>query len=101
MKIDLSKEINDQLKRCQTLADEAEADSGSPLSQRATALTAMSNLLKEITRSQLEVVNMSRLQVLEQTLIDLLNEMLSEEQLTEFMLEYERRLSILDQTSDE
>ena len=101
MKIDLSKEIANQLRRCQALADNAEEDGNSPLSQRAAALTAMNNLLRDITKSQLEVINMSRLQVLEQTLIDLLNEMLPDAQLAEFMTEYERRLSVLEQTSDE
>ena len=59
-------------------------------------MTALNNLLKEITKSQLEVINMSRLQLLEQTLIDLLPEFLSDTQITDFMAEYERRLSVLE-----
>jgi hypothetical protein len=94
--MDLTKEISDHLDRCRTLAEEAEQDTSSPLSQRAAALTSMNNLLREMTRSQLEVINMARLQVLEQTLIELLTEMLSEEQLQEFLTEYERRLSVIE-----
>lgn len=96
MKIDLSSEITSQLRRCRALAQEAEEDSGSPLSQRAAALVAMNNLLKEITRVQLEVINLQRLQVLEQTLIDLLTELLPDSSLEEFMTEYERRLSVVE-----
>lgn len=97
MKIDLNSEIHSQLRRCRALAQEAEEDQGSPLSQRAAALVAMSNLLKEITRVQLEVINLQRLQVLEATIIELLSETLSNEQLEEFIAEYERRLSIIEQ----
>jgi len=93
MNVDLNAEINAQLKRCKDLADDATEDGESPLSQRAAALTTLNNLLKEITKSQLEVINMSRLQALEQTLIDLLPEFLSDDQTQEFMAEYERRLT--------
>jgi hypothetical protein len=96
MNVDLNVEINAQLKRCVALANEAEEDGGSPLSQRAAALTTLNNLLKEITKSQLEVVNMSRLQVLEQTIIDLLPQFLPPEQIEEFMAEYEKRLAIIE-----
>jgi len=96
MNVDLNAEINAQLKRCKDLADDATEDGESPLSQRAAALTTLNNLLKEITKSQLEVINMSRLQALEQTLIDLLPEFLSDDQTQEFMAEYERRLTLLE-----
>lgn len=97
MKIDLNSEIAEHLERCRALAINAEEDETSPLSQRATAMSAMSRLLKELTKTQLEVINMSRLQVLEQTVIDLLNEMLTDDQIREFMNEYTRRLAILEQ----
>jgi len=96
MNVDINAEINNQLDRCRELAQDAAEDSESPLSQRAAAMTALNNLLKEITKSQLEVINMSRLQLLEQTLIDLLPEFLSDTQITDFMAEYERRLSVLE-----
>lgn len=101
MNVDINAEINAQLERCRTLAQDAEEDRESPLSQRAAAMTALNNLLKEITKSQLEVINMSRLQLLEQTLIDLLPQFLSDTQITEFMAEYEHRLSILERREDD
>ena len=98
MKIDLPDEIARHLDRCRALADDAEEDEVSPLSQRAAAMTAMNNLLRELTKTQLEVINMARLQALEQTLIDTLNEFLSPEQMRGFLGEYERRLSIVERT---
>jgi len=96
MKIDINLEVADHLERCKSLARDAEEDSSSPLSQRAAAMTALSNLLRDVTKTQLEVINMSRLQTLEQTIIDLLNEVLTDVQIAEFLVEYERRLSVLE-----
>ena len=94
VQIDLRQEIANQLKRVTELAEEANEDTGSQLGQRASAMATCSALLKEITRTQAEVINMSRIQVIERTLIELLPTWLTEEQLDQFMAEYEERLAI-------
>lgn len=74
MKIDLSREMQEHLVRVKKLAHEAEENlEEESFSSRASALRSMSELLRELTKSQAEVVNMQRLLAVESAVIDTAN----------------------------
>jgi hypothetical protein len=79
MKINLSKEITDHFLRLQTLADEAERDEEESFSSRASAMSALTGMLKELTKTQAEIVNMQHLMLTEQALIEAAKEIFPSE----------------------
>lgn len=94
MKIDLSEKIETHFARLESLAEEAAADDEESYSSRASALTALTNVLKELTKTQAEVINMERLMRIEATTIEVLKKHLTIEQQEEFLVELGARLNV-------
>jgi len=74
MKIDLSKEMSDHFNRLKTVAEEAETSEDESLSARASALSAMTALIKELVKTQAEITNMAALQELQSAIVEALEE---------------------------
>jgi len=94
MKIDLNKKIQTHLQRLESLANEAAGDTEESYSSRASALTALTAVLKELTKTQAEVINMERLMRIEATTIEVLKRHLTSDQHEEFLLELEESLNV-------
>lgn len=94
MKIDLNVKIQEHLVRLESLAEEAVGDTEESYSSRASALTALTAVLKELTKTQAEVINMERLMRIEATTIAILKEYLTPDQHEEFLLDLEERLNV-------
>jgi len=84
MKIDLNEKIETHFKRLEDLADEASQDDEESYSSRASAMAALSGMLKELTKSQAEVVNMNRIMLVEQALVEAAKELFNEDELGVF-----------------
>lgn len=80
MKIDLNQKVNDHLTRLEVLAKDAADDHEESFSSRASAMTALSKMLSELTKTQAEIINMSRLQRVEQALIEAAKEIFAPEE---------------------
>jgi len=74
MKIDLNQKVNAHFQRLELLAKDAAADRDEGFSARASAMTAYSKMLQELTKTQAEIINMNRLQKVEQALIETVKE---------------------------
>jgi len=94
MNINLSEKIAEQFIRLEELADEASSDQDESFSSRASAMTALTTIIKELTKAQSEVINMERLMKIEQTTIEVLREHLSHSQQEEFLNTLESRLTV-------
>ena len=79
MKINLSTEIKDHFERLRTLSDAAVTDEHEKMSAKASVMSAMTALLRELTKTQEQLVNMERLLKVEQALIETVKEVLDEE----------------------
>ena len=80
MEINLKQEMEDQLDRLRRLADDAVDDEDESYSSRAAALSALSKLLHQMTAEMERVYNMERLQKVEQAIIEVFEEVGSEDQ---------------------
>jgi len=94
MKIDLNEKIQTHLQRLESLANEAAEDDEESYSSRAAALTALTAVLKELTKTQAEVINMERLMRIEATTIEVLKRYLDLDQQEEFLKELEEKLRV-------
>ena len=93
MEINLNEKISDHLSRIESLAEEAEADRDESFSSRAAAMTALTNIIKELTKSQETVYNMERLQKIEQATIRALKECLTDAEHEQFLENLEELLN--------
>lgn len=94
MKIDLDEKIQLHFARLESLAEEAVGDTEESYSSRASALTALTNVLKELTKTQAEIINMERLMRIEATTIGILKKYLTPEQHEEFLIELAELLNV-------
>lgn len=92
MQIDLDEKILEHFERAEKLAREATADRDESYSSRASALSALTKILNDLTKSRSEVINMKRLSLIEASTIETLKEYLTEEQQTEFLNSLEAKL---------
>ena len=92
MKVELQDEIGKHFVRLRTLAEDAAEDDDESYSSRAAAMTAMTNILKELTKTQQEVYNMERLMVIESVTIDTLRKYLTPAQSEVFIQDLTSRL---------
>ncbi len=75
MNIDLSSKLADHFKRLEDLADEAvEDDSGESYSSRASAMSALTQIIKDLIINQEKVYNMKNLQELQSSIVEALEE---------------------------
>ena len=93
MQIDLNKEVADHLSRVTRLAEEAELDDTQGFQSRASAMTALTTILAQLTKSQESLITMQRLQDTERIIVDTVKDYLSEEQLVHVLEALERNLS--------
>ena len=82
MQIDLNQEVADHLRRVTKLAEEAELDDSQGFQSRASAMSALTAILTQLTKSQESLITMQRLQETERIVIDTVKDYLNEEQLT-------------------
>lgn len=93
MNINLSEKINDHFVRLENLATEADNDENESFSSRASAMSALTSIIRELTKAQAEVVNMERLMVLELKTVEILKKYLTPEQHEEFLTELEELIN--------
>ena len=92
MLVDLNEKMLEHFSRIEKLSVEAEGDAEETFAQRASAMSAMTVLLRDLTKAQEELVNMERLMIMEQTVIEILQKYLTPEQHEEFIKEVEEKL---------
>ena len=93
MQIDLNQEVADHLRRVTKLAEEAELDDSQGFQSRASAMSALTAILTQLTKSQESLITMQRLQETERIIIDTVKDYLNEEQLQHVLEALERNLS--------
>ena len=93
MQIDLNQEVADHLRRVTKLAEEAELDDSQGFQSRASAMSALTAILTQLTKSQESLITMQRLQETERIVIDTVKDYLNEEQLTHVLEALERNLA--------
>ena len=96
MTIDLPKEVEAHMKRVTALAEEASIDPEQSYTARASAMTAVTTMLKELTKTQESLINMERLQRTEQIIVELCKEVLTDEGLSIFLTKLESRLNAIE-----
>lgn len=75
MKIDLKEKIHDHFKRVEDLANQATDDDGDEsFSSRASVMSAMTAVIKSLTKEQEKIHNMSALQELQSAIVEALEE---------------------------
>ena len=93
MQIDLAAAVARQVKRAEDLADEAAADVEQGFAARASALNALSSMLKELTKTQADLVNMASILRTERIIIETVKEHLTELELTQLIDKLEIKLA--------
>lgn len=93
MRIDLNQKIGDHFVRLEALAMEAELDSEESYSSRASAMTALTKILSDLTGAQEKIINMERLMKIEATTIEILAEFLNIDQQEKFLNLLEEKLN--------
>jgi len=89
MNINLSEKIDVHFHRLENLAEEADTDENESFSSRASAMSALTSIIRELTKAQAEVVNMERLMKVEKKTIEVLKKYLSEDEQEQFLDELE------------
>jgi len=79
MQINLSDEIANHFERLRSLAEEAGKDSEESFSSRASAMSALTGIIKELTKEQEKVANMDMILKTEQALIEAAREIFAPE----------------------
>lgn len=92
MKVELSEKMSSHFKRLESLAEEAETDVEERYSSRASAMSALTSMLKELEKSQAKIYNMERLSHIEAETISTLKEFLTPEQHNKFLERLSERL---------
>lgn len=95
MQIDLNKEVSEHLKRVTDLAKEAELDDTQGFQSRAAAMSAVTTILTQLTKTQESLITMQRLQDTERVIIETVKDYLNEEQLIHVLEALERNLASL------
>ncbi len=93
MNINLSEKINVHFHRLENLAEEADGDENESFSSRASAMSALTSIIRELTRAQAEVINMERLMRVELKTIEVLKKYLSEDQQEAFLNDLEEYIN--------
>lgn len=93
MLVDLNQEIADHYARVKGLAQEAEADNEQGFQSRAAAMTALTSIITQLTKTQEALITIERLQKTEEAIIRATKKYLHEEQLTHLLEELERELA--------
>lgn len=93
MQINLNELVAEHLQRVKQLADDAADDDEQGFQSRASAMSALTTVLQQITKTQESLITMERLQKTEQVIIDCVKDFLTDEQLTHLLEELERRLT--------
>ena len=96
MQIDLNAEVATHFQRLTDLADEASSDHEQGFQSRASAMTALSNMLTQLTKTQEALITMERLQKTEEAIIKVTKTFLGEEQLTHLIEAFELELAKID-----
>ena len=96
MQIDLDKELVLHLERIKALADEAGEDEGQSYASRASAMGALTNILRDITKTQAEVINLNRLIRIEAAVTEVLKQFLSANDFEQFLAALEAHLDTSD-----
>lgn len=91
MKLDLKDKIAEHFKRLENLADQAAEDQEESYSSRASAMVALTAVIKELTKEQEKIHNMSAIQELQSSIVEALEEY-SPELKEEVLVILERRL---------
>lgn len=98
MTIDLSLETEKQFDRVKRLAEAADdVDSDDSLSSRATAMRALSDMLKTLTETQEKLINIKRLSAIEAALIQVVKDTMKPHQYEAFLKDVEARLSTVEE----
>ena len=93
MQIDLAAEVANHLDRVRALAQEAEVDVEQSFSNRASAMSALTSILSQLTKSQESITTMQSLQETERIIIETVKDFLDEEQLGHLIDHLERNLA--------
>lgn len=95
--LDLSSEIQEQFDRVRRLAIEADnEDSEDTLSGRASAMKALTSMIETLTSSQAQLINIKRLNAIEQALIEIVKDNVSEKAYAKFLKDLEVRLGKIE-----
>ena len=87
--------MEEHLLRVKNLAMEAEDDSDQGFQSRASAMTACSTMLVQLTKAQESLITMERLTKVERCIINTVKEYLDTQQLTEVLDKLEQELAAL------
>ena len=96
MQIDLNAEVAVHFKRLTDLADEAASDNEQGFQSRSAAMSALTSMLSQLTKTQESLITMERLQKTEEAIIRVTKEFLGEEQLTHLIEAFERELARIE-----
>ena len=94
MEINLNKETIEHFERVKELSIQATDDVDESYSSRAAAQTALSAIIRDLVKSQAEIVNMDRLLRVEQALIEAAKEIFPEDKIHIFT---EKLAELLDE----
>jgi len=94
MEINLEEKISEHFDRLESLADEAEGDVEESYSSRASAMGALTGMLRDLVNLQGKVINMERLIRIEALTIETLQKHLSEKQHEDFLKDLEDLLNV-------
>ena len=73
MQIEIQKELAEHYERIKNLAEEAANDENQSFSSRSAAMKSLTEVIKELVKTQAEVVNMARLMAIESAIIETAN----------------------------
>jgi len=96
MIIDLPLAVQQHLKRVTDLAEEASTDTEQGYQSRSSAMSAVTTMLKELTKTQESLVNMERLQKTERVIVETVTEYLAAEQLDHIIKLLDERLAAIE-----
>jgi len=96
MIIDLPLAVQQHLKRVTDLAEEAATDTEQGYQSRSSAMSAVTTMLKELTKTQESLVNMERLQKTERVIVETVTEYLAAEQLDHIIKLLDERLAAIE-----
>jgi len=96
MTIDLPLAVEQHLKRVTDLAEEAATDTEQGYQSRSAAMSAVTTMLKELTKTQESLVNMERLQKTERVIVETCQEFLDSDQLGHVLKVLNDRLAAIE-----
>lgn len=96
MNINLNDKIEAHLTRLENMAKEAEGDEEQSYSNRSAAMRTYSDILKDLVKSQAEIINMERLMKIESVTIETILQFLNTEQIKQFYDLLEKRVGNIE-----